>query len=236
MKALATMSIAVVMTLALWIETAPRAASAQETAATGPNTEKLPPDIHPDTLSRMPRPKKEDMTTDDEKQSFDRVLAFEPSLKDATGDLKPTGIRAWIPQAAEEYRKVGNLNEKYGLDTKYVQLSYLVILRESNDQPLWAKGAISGAKVLGAKTVEVVRNGDDPSVLEDKKAAVIIRFGRELINQTKVSSSTFAEMERTFGRKGTLNITLLMGYYYQNALLSRAYDQRSEPDGQAPPW
>jgi hypothetical protein len=213
---------------------------AQESSGTDSSAQKAPPDIRPDSLSRMPRPKKEDMTTDEDKQSFDRVLAFEKSLNEPSGELGPTGTRAWIPQLAEEYRKLGRMVHDAGkLEPKYVELVSLVAIRESDNPAEWGGHAVNGRKLLGAKTVDVIQNEDDVNFVEDKKAATVIQFGRELFHQTKVSSKTFADMEQAFGRRGTLDITLLMGYYDQNGLMYRAYDQRREPnekEGKYPPW
>jgi len=215
-------------------------ALAQESAGAESSAQKYPPDIRADSLSRMPRPKKDDMTTDEDKQSFDRVLAFEKSLNEPSGELGPTGTRAWIPQLAEEYRKLGRMVHDAGkLEPKYVELVSLVAIRESDNPAEWGGHAVNGRKLLGAKTVDVVQNEDDVNLVEDKKAAVVIQFGRELFHQNKVSSKTFADMEQAFGRRGTLDITLLMGYYDQNGLLYRAYDQRRAPDekeGHYPPW
>lgn len=83
--------------------------------------------------------------------------------------------------------------------------------------------------------MEIVRNQQDTKGLEEKEA-LIIQFGRELFHQPKVSSKTFAGMERNFGKKGTLGITLTMGHYVSNALLMRAYDiQLFRRSGEAPP-
>jgi hypothetical protein len=209
-------------------------------AAATPNVQSSPPDIRPDSLSRMPRPHVDDMMTDEDKESFKRVLSWEKSLNDTSGELGPTGTRAWIPQLAEEYRKLGNMVHKANnLDPKYIELISLVAIREANIPAEWGGHAVNGRKLLGAKTVAIIQNEDDPGVLDDKKAALIIRFGRELFHETKVSSSTFAEMNESFGWRGTLDITLLMGYYDQNGILYRAFDQHRAPnekEGQYPPW
>jgi hypothetical protein len=239
MRVLTAVAIGTWLLFALWIGFAPGAASAQETSAAQPKTRDLPPDIRADSLSRMPRPKREDFTTEEDRQSFDRVVISEPSLKDKDGNLRATGTRAWIPQLAEEYRRLdGMVHTIDGLDRKYMELACLVAIRESNSPAEWGGHSANGTKLLGAKTVEVVRNEDDPSVLDDRKSAILIQFGRELIHQEKVSSKTFAEMEQAFGRRTTLHVTLLMGYYHQNAMLNRAFDQHVDAEKVAnyPPW
>ena len=62
-----------------------------------------------------------------------------------------------------------------------------------------------------------------------EKDQVLIEYGREIFEQPKVSSKTFADMERLFGRRGTLAMTLIMAHYTDNSILYRAYDQQIAP-------
>src|SRR5215472_18801589 len=141
-------------------------ALAQESAGAESSAQKYPPDIRADSLSRMPRPKKDDMTTDEDKQSFDRVLAFEKSLNEPSGELGRTGTRAWIPQLAEEYRKLGRMVHDAGkLEPKYVELVACVAVRETDNPEEWFGHAATCTKLLGAKTVEVVQKEEPVSLL-----------------------------------------------------------------------
>jgi len=202
---------------------------AQQSSGAVPSAEKLPPDVHPDTLSRMPRAKREDFTTDEEKQAFDRVIAISPQASKKNffeGWLGPSGTRMQIPEVAEIYLKQGALiREKSGLEPKYRELAILVATRECDNKNEFIDHVSREItrKLLDPQVVEIVRNKQDTKGLEEKEA-LIIQFGRELFNQPKVSSRTFSEVERNFGRKTTLGITLTMGYYVSNALLMRAYD------------
>jgi len=215
----------------LWVGFGSHNSFAQESAG------KVPADIHADSLSRMPRPHVGDMTTDEDKESFKRVLSWEKSLNDASGELGPTGTRAWIPQLAEEYRKLGSAVHKANtMDPKYVELVACVAVRETDNPEEWFGHAATCTKLLGAKTVEVVQKEEPVSMLDDQKAAAMIQFGRELFRQHRVSSKTFATMEEQFGRRDTLDVTLLMGYYDQNAVMYRAYDQRNEKSEADRPW
>jgi hypothetical protein len=194
-----------------------------------PSAEKLPPDLHPDTCCRMPRLKREDLTTDEEKQAFDRVLALtnpESRKNYFEGWLGQNGIRMEIPEVEEIYLKQSLLvREKSGLEPKYRELAVLVATRESDNKSEFVIAASRGiaSKQVSPQVVEIVRKEQDTKGLEEKEA-VIIQFGRELFNQPKVSSKTFADVERNFGRKATLGITLTMGYYAANTLVMRAYD------------
>jgi hypothetical protein len=218
-----------------------RSALAQQAPGGAPSAEKLPPDVHPDTLSRMPRVTKEDFATDEEKQAFDRAFALvAPDSKKNffEGWLGPAGTRMQIPEVEEIYLKqAAVVRDKSGLEPKYRELAILVATRECDNKSEFIDHASReiDQKMLGPHVVEIVRNRQDTKGL-GKKEALIIQFGRELFNQPKVSSRTFAEMERNFGRKATLCITLTMGYYVSNALLMRAYDtQLFRHPGDPPP-
>ncbi len=196
----------------------------------------LPPDVHPDTLSRMPRAHRDQFATDEEKQAFDRVAALSATVTATQGVMGPTGTRAQIPELAESYRLMfGMLQKKCGVEQKYFEEAALVATRESNNEVEWNDHEANGVKFLGADVVELIRNKQDPKGIDEKEALIIV-FGRELFRQpfNRVSSKTFAQMEQTFGRQGTLGISLVMGYYTANALLMHAYDQHTDPARKRP--
>lgn len=122
------------------------------------------------------------------------------------------------------------LTKQCSVEPKYFEMTVLVATRESNNEVEWNDHEAIGIKLLTPEVVEIVRNKQDPKGLEEKEA-LIMQFGRELFHKPKVSSKTFADMERNFGRQGTLGISLVMGYYTASALLMHAYDQHTEPAG-----
>jgi 4-carboxymuconolactone decarboxylase len=202
-----------------------RVTFAQSSSGVAQSSQKLPPDIRPDTLSRMPRTKREDLTTDEARQAFDRVMVLSPKQK-VSRWLGETGTRLQVPELALVYQEqIGMLHEKGGLEPKYAWLAILVATRETDDESGFLTHAPDAIKQgIDPKVVEIVRTRSDTKGLEAKQAA-IIQFGRELFQQPIVSSKTFAEAERQLGRKGTLGMTLFMCYYMANRMLMRAYDQ-----------
>ena len=52
----------------------------------------------------------------------------------------------------------------------------------------------------------------------------LIQFTRELINEEKVSSQTFAKAIELFGNQGIMDITGLIGYYNFVAITLKAFD------------
>jgi 4-carboxymuconolactone decarboxylase len=59
--------------------------------------------------------------------------------------------------------------------------------------------------------------------------ALIVRYGRELLEVRKVSDETFNAVRARFGDKGLLELTAVMGVYTMNATILRAMDHRPEP-------
>jgi hypothetical protein len=200
---------------------------AQQNSRTGQSAESLPPDVHPETLSRATRVKREDFTTDEEKQAYDRVMGLMPK-QSVTRWLGPTGTRLRIPEEAEiDHMQLTMLSEKSGVDPKYIELTIAVATRETDNRDEFLNHELDAIKVLGVKVEDIVRLRQDPTGLEEKEVA-IIQFGRELFHQPIVSSKTFADLERNFGKKGALAITLIMCHYDSNGLLMRAYDQHMD--------
>lgn len=59
--------------------------------------------------------------------------------------------------------------------------------------------------------------------------ALIIRYGRELLEVRKVSDATFDAVRARWGEKGLLELTAVMGVYTMNATILRAMDHRPGP-------
>jgi 4-carboxymuconolactone decarboxylase len=61
--------------------------------------------------------------------------------------------------------------------------------------------------------------------------ALIIRFGRELLQAPRVTDETFQVVRSRYGEKGLLELTALMSVYLMNATILRAMEHR--PDANA---
>jgi hypothetical protein len=63
---------------------------------------------------------------------------------------------------------------------------------------------------------------------------IVIRFGREMLRDPKVSAKTFADSERILGRKNTLAVAMLVTHYSASSVLLHAYDAHLRPDQKQP--
>jgi len=192
----------------------------------------LPSDIYPDSFARAPLPKKADLKTDEEKRAFD-VVAGPEGLK--PGPIPPNNLRLYFPIVAEHYRTgIRWLRENSTIDAKYIELAILVAVREAGGQYEWSAhepAALKGG--IAQSTVEIVRNKAETKGLSEQEE-VIIRFGREMRRQSRVSAKTFADAERLFGRKGTLAIAMVMSHYAASSMLLHTYDAHWDPDKKPP--
>jgi hypothetical protein len=175
MKVLTVMALWAIVAFAFLGGLGSSSAQAQEGSTAGRNAEKLPPDVHPDTLSRMPRVKREDFTTDEEKQAFDRVVALSPQEFQKNyfeGWSGPAQTRIQIPEVEEIYQKQNAaIREKSGLEPKYRELAILVATRECDNKNEFIDHASREItrKLLDPHVVEVVRNRQDTKGLEEKR-------------------------------------------------------------------
>ena len=60
--------------------------------------------------------------------------------------------------------------------------------------------------------------------------ALIIRYGRELLEDKHVTDATFEAVRKRYGEAGLMELTALMGAYTVNAITLRAVDHRAAPD------
>lgn len=194
----------------------------------------LPADIYPDSFARAPLPRREDLKTDAEKKAFD-VVAPE-GLK--PGPVPPNNLRLYFPIVAEHYRAgIRWLRENSGNESKHMELAILVAVREADGQYEWTahEGAAVKAGIPQA-TVEIVRNKVELAAAKGltPQEEIIIRFGREMRRLPKVTSRTFADAEKLFGRKGTLAVAMVMAHYAASSNLLHTYDAHWDPAKKPP--
>jgi 4-carboxymuconolactone decarboxylase len=102
-----------------------------------------------------------------------------------------------------------------------------------NNQFEWAAHEKAGRQAgVEPALIDIIKYRSPTTGLSEREA-VIIRFGRELFGQKKVSSSTFAEALRLFGRRGIVDLTSLMAFYSATSALLTAFDMQL-PEGQKP--
>ena len=188
----------------------------------------LPPDVHPDSLSRLPLRRREEM--DEEGQRFyDAVVG--PQSRTLVGLRGPSGIWLHSPALGERVRAVNQyLRFEASLGRRLTELAILVTARELDNQFEWtAHEPAALAEGLGQDIIDVVKYRRPATGLGPEESA-IIAFGREVLGERRVRSETFARAVELFGREGVVNLAALMGNYAATAIMLNAVDQRVHPD------
>ena len=191
----------------------------------------LPEDVYPDSLSRLPLVKREDMD-EQGKRFYDSVVG--PQSRTLVGLQGPSGIWLHSPTLGEHQRAVNQyLRYETHLERRLTELAILVTAREIDSQFEWTAHEPAALREgLSPAIIDVVRHGKPISGLPETEA-LIVRFGREIFRERKVRSQTFAEALRILGAEGVVNLVALMGNYAMTAVIFRALDQQLRPD-QAP--
>ena len=192
----------------------------------------FPKDVHPESLSRLPLRKREDM--DEQGQRFyDAVVG--PTSRTLVGLRGPSGIWLHSPVLGERMRAVNQyLRFEAPLGRRLTELAILVTARELANQFEWtAHEPAALAEGLSQDIIDVVKY-ERPAVGLGPEESVIIAFGREVFGDKKVRSETFAQAVELFGYEGVVNLAALMGNYTATAIMFNAVDQHLHPERTSP--
>jgi 4-carboxymuconolactone decarboxylase len=182
----------------------------------------LPPDIHPVTLSRLPP-----VTPEDLDEEGRRLLAARTNFTAGPG---PTHITIYSPRERDLGIPSG---EKSPVGARYFQLAVLITAREIDQQYEWSSHEPAGLRQgLEQSVIDVVKYDRDVTGLSDKDATMI-RFGRALYREHRVSSDLWQKMVSHFGRQHTVQIMAIMGDYFRVGFMLNAVDQQLPPGRKA---
>jgi 4-carboxymuconolactone decarboxylase len=188
----------------------------------------FPADIQPDSLSRLPLRRREDM--DEQGQRFyDAVVG--PQSRTLVGLRGPSGIWLHSPDLGERVRAVNQyLRFETALDRRLTELAILVTARELDNQFEWtAHEPAALGEGLSQEIIDVVKYRR-PNVGLGPKESVIVDFGREVFRDKKVWPETFARAVELFGHEAVVNLAALMGNYAMTAVMLNAVDQQVHPE------
>ncbi len=196
---------------------------------------KLPRDVDPASLSRLPLLERHQLDAEGQRY-YDAVVS--PESRTLVGLRGPSGIWLHSPRLAGFLRAANQyLRFETAFDRRLTELAILVTARELDNQFEWtAHEPAALAEGLDAGIIEIVKRRRPlgrPGKRLGKRESVIIAFGRELFGKRRLSSATFARAVTLFGRRGVLELAALMGNYAMTALILDTVDQQLHP-GQKP--
>ncbi len=183
---------------------------------------KLPADLDAKSLARLPYVTRQDVG--DAGQKLADVFARNGKPSDPiTGPLAFASYN--VPVAIALLDLHDGAVGKGSLNPHVRELAILVACRETNFNLEWNGHEPSAVKAgVDAKVIDVVRTGGALSGIDDADAAVI-RFGRELIGDRKMSSATFAKAVQLYGKKGAMDLVAVMSTYAVSGFYAIAVDE-----------
>jgi len=177
----------------------------------------LPKDVYPDSLNRLPMVRRDDL---DErgKKAFDEAAGGAGSARG--------------PQGAAAIRLHGsgtNVRWASPLGRQLTELAILTTARE-HDQPYeWSLHEMEAVAVgLDPAIIDIVRRRK-PLVRVGEKEAIIIRTGREIFGQHRLSPETYARGLKVIGKSNMVDIVDLMAGYSGTAARLTAFNQQMPP-------
>jgi 4-carboxymuconolactone decarboxylase len=185
----------------------------------------LPPDIDPQSYSRLPLILKDSLDAEG-RRVFEAINGKEGNVP----RLGPPASSMYSLPASEPYDELNVLLRKASVGPQLFEISTLVPAREFNQQYEWSAHEVGARRAGVAQEVIDVIKYDRPVNGLPQKEATVIEFGRALLRGNRqVPSELFARMVTLLGRQGTIEITMIMGDYTMTAMLLNAVDQHLPP-------
>ena len=201
----------------LWL--AGTAAAQQNTAA------RLPPDVNPVTLTRLPQLTRADLD-EEGKAIYDNIVGDGPVP--TTG---PVAVSLYSPKVAQPWSDLnGFLRYNGDLSPRHTEVAVLVAAWEIEQQYEWSAHEPAALRYGAPQAVvDTIKYNREPVGLSPEET-VIINVGRQLMREHKLDSELYAEAVRLFGRKGLVEMVTVMGDYVMVGMVLTAIDQHLPAD------
>jgi len=181
---------------------------------------KLPADVNPQSRARLPYLTKAD--ADPKGQKVYDIFARNGSL---TGPLAFATYNPGVGQALLNLHDAAVTDGT--LDAHTRELAIMVACRATNYNLEWNGHEASALKAgVDAKVIDIVRGNRALDGLSEKDATVI-RFGRQLFNDKKVDSATFAKVVELWGKRGAMDMVAVMNTYAVSGFFAIAVDEQA---------
>jgi 4-carboxymuconolactone decarboxylase len=186
----------------------------------------LPADIDPVSLSRLPVPKRAAM--DAEGQRIYDLVAGRDGREPRTG---PAAISLHSPKVAEAMHILNSYLRTDGvLGPRFTEVAILVAAWEIEQQYEWSAHE-PAARRAGAPeaVIDAIKYDRDVAGLP-REESTIIRLGRELLREHRLSPELYREAVALFGERGTVEMAALIGDYVMAGIMLQAVDQHLPAD------
>src|SRR3954470_17083046 len=119
----------------------------------------LPPDVNPETLSRLPPIRRESLA-EEQRKAYDAMMARQPGGLNLAGIKGPAGVWIRYPQLGLHMGPINRiLRAELGLDARLVKVAILATAREMNSQFEWTMHEPVALKQgIASTTVEAIKH------------------------------------------------------------------------------
>ena len=188
------------------------------------SAQQLPADLDATSRARLPYLQRKD-TDESAKRLFDIFVRNSNAPTDELrGPLAFASYNAPVATALLDLHD-GAVGKSSSLDAHVRELAILVACRATNYNFEFNGHEPSAVRAgVDQKVIDVVRTNGALTGISDADAAVI-RFGREMLNDRKVSSATFAKAKELYGAKGTMDLVAVMSTYAVSGFYAIAVDE-----------
>lgn len=186
---------------------------------------KLPADVDPNSYSRLPFVKRDQLNAEGQRV-YDKIVAKDRATP-ATG---PVATSLYSPGVAEPMNQLNQYLRNTVVGQHYFEVCALLGAREYDQYYEWSAhepGAVRAG--VDQKVIDAIKFNRDVDGLPEKDATVI-RFGRALLHDHKVSPALYAQVVEMFGRQGMFELSAIIGDYVMAAIMLDAVDQQLPPD------
>jgi 4-carboxymuconolactone decarboxylase len=176
-------------------------------------------------MPRLPMPSDTEAFPEETRAAVRHILKTRHSLP------PPSSYLAYAGQAGALLSDlVDHLRYHTSLTAAETELAICTSARASNADYIW-NGHVRLGLQAGVRE-EALHAVDTHGPLDGLTAdeALIIRFGRELLESPQVSDDTFNAVRARYGEKGLLELTAVMSVYTMNAAILRVMDHQAAVD------
>lgn len=186
----------------------------------------LPKDIDPQSLSRLPNVKRDDLD-EDGKRIYDELAGGAGKTVGATG---PAAISLQSPKVAEAIQMLNQYLRFHGvLKPRDFEVAILVAAREFDQQYEWSGHEMGAQRAkVPQQVIDAIKYNKPAEGFSDRDT-LLINFARDSFHKHRISSDLYAKAVETFGKQGTLELATIIGDYAMAAIMLNATDQHLPP-------
>ena len=176
-------------------------------------------------MPRLPIPTDTDEFSEETRSAIRHIKATRKTMPPPSSYLTYAGkAGARLSDLVEHLRYHTSLTDAES------ELAICTAVRSANAAYIWNAhvklGRAAGPREEAIHAVDTFGPLDD---LTDDEA-LIICFGRELLDASEVSDNTYEAVVRRYGEKGLMELTALMSVYMMNATVLRVMQHPAPPD------